>query len=598
MVRGLFGALLAGLLLAAPASAATATSVVMLSDSGDYIGGGIPRVFHPGNAQITVSGSTGYVSVGVSGGSRGDAYHLEFAAPAGRALSPGVYAGAQRAAFREAGRPGIDIGGDGRGCNTIEGRFEVKAFDVSAAGELERLWIVYEQHCEGGDAALFGEVRIGVSAPDGALVAPAVVRWPPTDVGRAGTAVPVTVFAPEPVAIADASITGAQAADFSERLDECSGRSLPAGGNCTVYIRPTAAGAGVREAALRIQDAAGRVHEVALQAFAWGGTTRWHMTSDSGDYIGGGQTWNYSPAAGDRIGAGGSRRYLSFGVNGADGTYWGATFTPADGDILAPGTYRNATRYPFNGTGPGMDVSGEGRGCNELSGEFTVNELSFFSDETLRSASVSFEQHCEHMTPALRGTLELRAGDTTQPAPWMIGSGGGAGTPSPITGGAHVTPAEQQPTAPPPAGSAPPAPPAGQEDSRIRCGTRTYARSRLIAGTGRANRLRGRPGGDLIVGGAGNDRISGLGGHDCIDGGRGSDRLSGGAGNDQIDGGRGNDRISGGAGRDVLAGGPGRDLILCGPGRDVALRQKGDRYRGCERIVRPRARRSAFISAR
>jgi hypothetical protein len=103
--------------------------------------------------------------------------------------------GAQRAPFREAGRPGIDISGDGRGCNTIEGLFEVKAFDVAADGTLQRLWIVYEQHCEGGESALFGEVRIGVAVPDGALVAPGIVRWPASDVGRAGAAVPVTVVA-------------------------------------------------------------------------------------------------------------------------------------------------------------------------------------------------------------------------------------------------------------------------------------------------------------------------------------------------------------------------------------------------------------------
>src|SRR4051812_50058017 len=122
----------------------------MLSDAGDYIGGGQPRVYTPANGQVTVSGGTGAVSVGVSGGSRGDQFTLEFAAPAGQALAPGVYDDAQRASFRSAGRPGIDIYGDGRGCNTDSGRFEVRDIAVDGSGAVQGLWIVYEQHCEGG----------------------------------------------------------------------------------------------------------------------------------------------------------------------------------------------------------------------------------------------------------------------------------------------------------------------------------------------------------------------------------------------------------------------------------------------------------------
>ena len=135
IVRGVVAVVVA-LVLAPAAHAAGATSVVMLSDSGDYIGGGVPRLYHPGNAQISVSGSTAYLDVSVSGGNLGDYFDLEFAAPPGRILTPGTYVGAQRAPFREAGRPGIDVSGDGRGCNTIEGLFEVKAFDVAADGTL------------------------------------------------------------------------------------------------------------------------------------------------------------------------------------------------------------------------------------------------------------------------------------------------------------------------------------------------------------------------------------------------------------------------------------------------------------------------------
>jgi hypothetical protein len=55
------------------------------------------------------------VSAYVSGRGFGDYYWLDFAAPPGDVLQPGFYINAQRAPFREAGRPGIDIYGSGRG---------------------------------------------------------------------------------------------------------------------------------------------------------------------------------------------------------------------------------------------------------------------------------------------------------------------------------------------------------------------------------------------------------------------------------------------------------------------------------------------------
>src|SRR5262245_19613902 len=122
--------------LAAPAGA-RADAVTMFSDSGDYIGGGTNRLYTPLNSTISVSGSTSYLTVGVSGGPHGDSFSLDFAAPPGQALAPGVYDRAQRAPFRESGRPGIDISGDGRGCNEDSGRFEVKDFRVAGDGTLQ-----------------------------------------------------------------------------------------------------------------------------------------------------------------------------------------------------------------------------------------------------------------------------------------------------------------------------------------------------------------------------------------------------------------------------------------------------------------------------
>jgi hypothetical protein len=569
--------------LVAPAAAhaAAADAVVMFSDPGDYIGGGAVRLYTPANGTISVSGSTADLTVGVSGGTNGDSFGLEFAAPYGQSLAPGVYDRAQRAPFREAGRPGIDIGGDGRGCNTIEGRFEVKDIAVTPEGVLQRLWIVYEQHCEGGTAALFGEVRLGEPGPAGpGGVAPAIVRWPVSDVGKPSTVVPATIIATAPMQVTGASLGGDSPGDFAIRLDECSGRSLVAGQSCQVWVRYQPGVAGTRLATLHVGDSGGSDYPIDLQGFSYGGTTRLTMTSDSGDYIGQGKTWSYTPANAT-ISAGGSRRVIGFGIDSATGDWWNGTFAAGDGDILAAGSTYAATRYPFNGSGAGIDISGNGRGCNTITGTFTVTEANFEQDGRLHSFGATFEQHCEGGAPALRGTFEYRKGDTTQPAPWMVSGPGSTAPPTTfgsLAPGAGSTPPPSPPTATSPAPGTGGV--AGQKRSSRQsgCGLVRYSKLPMRRGTNRSDKLRGTRRAERIAGLRGADVILGLGGSDCIDGGSGNDTLSGGAGKDRLVGGAGNDR---------LIGGPGRDVLDCGSGRkDVAFVTPGDVVRGCERKLK------------
>ena len=96
------------------------------------------------------------------------------------------------------------------------------------------------------------------------------------------------------------------------------------------------------------------------------------------------------------------------------GDWFHATFEADSGHLLLPGTtFTGATRYPFNSTSnPGMDVSGSGRGCNELTGSFAVEEAAY-TDGRLDRIKLTFEQHCEGGTAALRGTLWWRSTDGT-----------------------------------------------------------------------------------------------------------------------------------------------------------------------------------------
>jgi len=96
---------------------------------------------------------------------------------------------------------------------------------------------------------------------------------------------------------------------------------------------------------------------------------------------------------------------------------------------MQTGVYTDAQRADFaQPNHPGLDVSFQNRGCNTLTGNFTVNEVSFFRDLSgnlqIGSFDASFEQHCEGMTPALFGTFIFQSSAIPEPTTWtMIGLG-------------------------------------------------------------------------------------------------------------------------------------------------------------------------------
>ena len=137
--------------------------------------------------------------------------------------------------------------------------------------------------------------------------------------------------------------------------------------------------------------------------------TALQMTSDPGDYIGQGRTYLFTPTDGAFSGQTGNNNYVRIGFDGGT-NWWSLTFQAANGAVLAPGIYEGATRWPFQSpTAPGLDVSGTGRGCNQSSGRFVVFEVVYGANGTVQRFAAEFEQHCEHVTPALRGSIRYNA---------------------------------------------------------------------------------------------------------------------------------------------------------------------------------------------
>ena len=127
------------------------------------------------------------------------------------------------------------------------------------------------------------------------------------------------------------------------------------------------------------------------------------LQSDVGDYIGAGQTYTYTP--GDaQLTVSATGGHLSVRVAGSK--VWTGDFQAMSSlSALQPGLYADLQRYPFhNPVKGGLSWSGDGRGCNTLTGWFIVDSVTYASG-VLSSVDLRFEQHCEGGTPALRGQI-------------------------------------------------------------------------------------------------------------------------------------------------------------------------------------------------
>lgn len=313
--------------------ALAATFVRFESEPGDYIGGGVSTTFTTFSATPRVD-SNGLLSLAAGG------YSYYFEAASGQ-LVPGPYEGATRWPFNDPGEPGLSIFGNGRGCNTLTGRFDLHELVFDAGGALARLALDFEQHCEGGIPALYGFVRFN------------------SDVGL---------------------------------LDSDGDGVLDLKDNC-----PT-----VRNADQADSDADGQGN-VCDQVQ---GATLVYLDSRPGDYIGGGRQWLFTPEDGGPITASvGGTGFVQVSAGGFN-FYFAARQT----ESLEVGSYEGATRYPFNEpTEPGLSVSGNGRGCNQLTGRFDVLEITRQPDGRVRNLAIDFEQHCEGGSAPLFGLVRYNS---------------------------------------------------------------------------------------------------------------------------------------------------------------------------------------------
>lgn len=159
--------LLVGAFVVMPATVSAQTTRLFLdSQPGDFIGGGIEQTFTEADGVFFASRNfDNGVSVRFNTPNFSHWWQVDFAAANEAPLTVGVYEGAIRFPFQGSGQPGLSVSGDGRGCNTLTGRFEVHEVAYAPSGEVVSFAADFEQHCEGNPAALFGTVLVNADAP-------------------------------------------------------------------------------------------------------------------------------------------------------------------------------------------------------------------------------------------------------------------------------------------------------------------------------------------------------------------------------------------------------------------------------------------------
>jgi len=326
--------LFSGALLSISISSIAQTFISIESEPGDYIGSGASVIF----STVSVSPANSLKSI-VSFNAGGFFYRFE--APSGE-LAAGVYENATRYPFNDNGVPGLDVSGNGRGCNQLTGRFIVHELTIEDDLQISNAAIDYEQHCEDGIPAMFGYIRVNSSLeiPDADMDGIYDIRDNCVDVSN------------------------------SDQIDTD--------------------GDGIGNICDPIQ-----------------GATFVYLESDSGDWVGQGTTWLFTQEDGGPIVARSSTDtgYASFSAGGFSYTFGGKSTKS-----LAVGVYEGATRHPFNDSSePGLSVSGNGRGCNTLTGRFEIFEITRGKDGKIKNFAADLEQHCEGGDPALYGIIRYNS---------------------------------------------------------------------------------------------------------------------------------------------------------------------------------------------
>ena len=385
-----------------------ATILSMDSEQGDYIGGpyryynysledGVFKAVFDKSKKVIVSFHTPYYI----NSSEDHSWTLEFAAPNSGPLEVGKYMVAENYPFRDRTVAGMNVHGDGRGCNTVHGSFDVKEISYGTNHAVNSFWATFEQHCDTQIPELRGEIRFKADAPSSTTDISATLRrsasgqtvtFSATVEGAGGVPTGKVTFKDGAKTLGTVALAGQPASAALTTPALLVGKHL---------IRAVYGGSPDFEPSASVN----LVHVVEEK-----GATLLKMESDPGDWVGNGLSYKYSLTDGSFGGWHnfGNIVYISFYSPGYS-HWWDLLFEAPYGAPLTVGTYSGAVNIGNYGAEPGLDVSGDERGCSSHTGSFEVKEVTYGPHEEMQSFWATFEQQCERYSGSLRGEVRFRA---------------------------------------------------------------------------------------------------------------------------------------------------------------------------------------------
>jgi hypothetical protein len=150
-----------------------------------------------------------------------------------------------------------------------------------------------------------------------------------------------------------------------------------------------------------------------------GDPTGVYLTGQPGDFVVGDQTLIFLPSNASISVTGTRKSGVNVVVNTPDFShFWVLGFVTPQSLDFAEGDWGGAARASFTSpTKPGLEVAGDGRGSNRLTGQFDVLQAEFGSDGNISRFDVIFEQHSEAGAPAAFGRVRFNSTVSAVPAP-------------------------------------------------------------------------------------------------------------------------------------------------------------------------------------
>jgi hypothetical protein len=234
---------------AAVSPAAGLNAFTLDGNGGSYLLGSGHMSFTGPQVTMRDSGSGG---VSLSGQSATNGWTAMVSPSEGASLSVGTF---ETRRMRDATYWGLDIFGDGRGCNEDVGSITVHEVVQDSVGTVTAFAASYSEQCEGTEPPVKGELRFNSTID--------YMGFADTGLGKVSAAQTLTVQAAQGTTIGAASVTG-EASEFRLTTDDCKGAVLAAGQTCTVTVVGTPSSGGPHQATITFPDTANGDHVVSL----------------------------------------------------------------------------------------------------------------------------------------------------------------------------------------------------------------------------------------------------------------------------------------------------------------------------------------------